>query len=380
MDHKIKILIAIFIFPLVLVMLYSPALIYASPLEDQLENIKKEKEQNQQKLEEINENESALVSQVNTVEEQYMKTLAEMDELNQSLNQVNKSIWEINIEIEDKNQELGKIEKELDKKVQVLNRRAASIYKYGNNNLFELLIGTEGFLEFFSKFKLMDSIAQEDIRIIKEIKEDRMELLDIKKNIMSLKDKQNENKQEIENLLLKAETKNQEIESIYNEKKGLLEQTQQDKEALLIMDRKLTAKENEIKNILMGMTHGVSPGGNLLWPTNGRISSGFGPRGGRMHTGIDIYCSRGTPIIAADSGQVLQVSYHGGYGNCILIYHGGGFATFYAHLDGFAISAGQPVTKGQTIGYVGTTGWTTGPHLHFEVRINGSAKNPMGYF
>jgi len=357
-----------------------PALIYASPLEEQLDNIKQEKEQNQKKIEEIKESESELLSQINTVEEQHLKTLAELDELYLALSRTKENIWENVIKIEGKNKELKEIESVLDKKTQILNNRIVSIYKYGNNNLLELLIGTEDFLDFFSKIKLMDRIAQEDVSAIQDIKEDRLRLLEIKENIIDLKEKQEENKKETERLLSQAEAKSQEIEVIYNEKKGLLQKTQQDKESLLAMDKQLAAKENEIKDVLKGMTHGTSPTGKLLWPTNGKLSSGFGSRGGRFHSGTDIYCARGTPIIAADSGQVIQTGYHRGYGNFILVYHGGGFATFYAHLDGFAISGGQPVSRGQTIGYVGTTGWTTGPHLHFEVRINGIAKNPMSYF
>ncbi|HEY5501313.1 MAG TPA: M23 family metallopeptidase, partial [Candidatus Humimicrobiaceae bacterium] len=123
----------------------------------------------------------------------------------------------------------------------------------------------------------------------------------------------------------------------------------------------------------------------LLWPVAGRLVSGFGNRLHpilgyvRPHTGVDLAAPYGTPILAADGGQVLQASYDGGYGNCILIYHGGSFATFYGHMSGFAVSAGQMVKRGQVIGYVGATGLATGPHLHFEVRINGIAQNPLGY-
>ena len=98
-----------------------------------------------------------------------------------------------------------------------------------------------------------------------------------------------------------------------------------------------------------------------------------------MHTGIDIAAPRGTPVKAADGGQVIQASYDSGYGNCILVYHGGGMATWYAHLQGFNCSVGQNVSKGQVIGFVGSTGLATGPHLHFEVRINGVPQNPMQY-
>ncbi len=361
-----------------LLLLVTPE-VYASPAE-QLESIQREREQTRKQIEEIEQSESDLVNQITTVEDQYLNTLSELEDLNLSLENTNHDIEQNNLKLDQKNDELEELEDELEQKVQLLNKRAASIYKHGNINLIELLAGADSFIEFFAKIKLMNLIAQEDINIINDIKEDRAKLLMVKKNIIEINDKQEENKKELERLLSQTETKSEEIETIYNEKKELLNQTQQDKAALVAMDRLLTAKENAIKNTLRSLTYGTSPTGKLLWPTNGRLSSGFGPRRGRFHSGIDIYCPRGTPIIAADTGQVIQTGYHGGYGNFILIYHGGSFATFYAHLDGFAVSGGQNVTRGQTIGYVGTTGWTTGPHLHFEVRINGVAKNPMNYF
>jgi murein DD-endopeptidase MepM/ murein hydrolase activator NlpD len=100
----------------------------------------------------------------------------------------------------------------------------------------------------------------------------------------------------------------------------------------------------------------------------------------RFHAGIDIGCNTGTPIIAAADGEVIQAGYMVGYGYAIIIYHGGGFATFYGHMSGFAVSQGQKVKRGQIIGYAGSTGWATGPHLHFEVRINGEPKNPLNFF
>jgi murein DD-endopeptidase MepM/ murein hydrolase activator NlpD len=122
-----------------------------------------------------------------------------------------------------------------------------------------------------------------------------------------------------------------------------------------------------------------------MWPVVGNMVSGFGMRYHpilhvmRMHTGIDIAAPYGTLVKAADGGQVIQAGYDGGYGNTILVYHGGGFATWYAHLQGFNCSVGQFVARGQVIGFVGSTGLATGPHLHFEVRINGEPQNPLQF-
>lgn len=137
-----------------------------------------------------------------------------------------------------------------------------------------------------------------------------------------------------------------------------------------------------------GGSSGLSSGGGsgaVAWPLSGPISSGFGNRqdpfggGVRMHTGIDIVASQGTPIHAARSGTVNSAGWNGGYGNAVIIDHGDGLATLYGHQSQIAVSAGEKVNQGDVIGYVGSTGNSTGPHLHFEVRVNGEPQNPLNY-
>ena len=117
----------------------------------------------------------------------------------------------------------------------------------------------------------------------------------------------------------------------------------------------------------------------FIWPVSGPVTSPFGMRWGRMHTGIDIGVPYGTPIHAAASGSVIYAGWMDGYGNLVFIDHGGGISTGYAHQSGIAVSNGQSVTQGQVIGYVGCTGHCFGPHLHFEVRVNGTPVDPLGY-
>lgn len=126
---------------------------------------------------------------------------------------------------------------------------------------------------------------------------------------------------------------------------------------------------------------GVAPlqGGGWAWPTPGALTSQYGPRWGRMHQGIDIGASTGTPIVAARSGTVDYAGRMSGYGNIVLIRHDGGIVTAYAHQSQILVSTGEPVSAGQRIGSVGCTGRCTGPHLHFEVRVSGAARNPLDY-
>jgi murein DD-endopeptidase MepM/ murein hydrolase activator NlpD len=117
----------------------------------------------------------------------------------------------------------------------------------------------------------------------------------------------------------------------------------------------------------------------FIWPVSGPVVSGFGTRWGRMHTGIDIAAGSGTPIHAAAAGRVISAGWMDGYGNLVFVDHGGGISTGYAHQSSIAVSNGQTVAQGQVLGYVGCTGHCYGPHLHFEVRVNGSPVDPLGY-
>lgn len=119
--------------------------------------------------------------------------------------------------------------------------------------------------------------------------------------------------------------------------------------------------------------------GKLTMPTSGTRTSGFGPRWGRMHNGIDIAANTGTPVIAAGGGNVIAAGNSGGFGNRILVNHGGGLVTLYAHLNTINVVNGQTVSAGTPIGTVGNTGHSTGPHLHFETRVNGIPYNPDNY-
>ena len=120
-------------------------------------------------------------------------------------------------------------------------------------------------------------------------------------------------------------------------------------------------------------------GAGLIWPCGGRVTSEYGYRWGRLHAGIDIGAPTGTPIRAAKAGVVIKSGTMSGYGNVVVIDHGGGFTTLYAHQSRIAARQGDSVSQGELIGYVGSTGQSTGPHLHFETRVNGNPQNPRRY-
>lgn len=183
--------------------------------------------------------------------------------------------------------------------------------------------------------------------------------------------------------------KKQQYEAEATQQQQLISRLQNDQTALEAARAQLERDSEEIA-ILIRQKVAASSGavrgtGVFVFPVNGRITSGFGYRRhpilgtSRLHAGVDFGAPSGTTIYAADSGRVIYAGWRGGYGNTVIIDHGGGITTLYGHSSRLFVSVGQSVTQGQAIAAVGSTGLSTGPHLHFEVRQNGSPINPMGY-
>ena len=124
---------------------------------------------------------------------------------------------------------------------------------------------------------------------------------------------------------------------------------------------------------------GAASAAGFVWPVHGILTSGFGWRWGRMHEGIDLAVGNGTPVVASAAGTVIVAGWTGGYGNLVVVDHGNGIATAYGHNTSVTVGPGQSVAQGQLIAYSGNTGHSTGPHVHFEVRLGGAAVDPMGY-
>src|SRR3972149_3931187 len=370
---KSKNIIAIFVIIIIavssfnLVSIVSPKFIYAQTLEEELKQIQKEREEAKEKIEEVKKTEKQYINEVNQVEDQLLGALSELDGLNQKLAGAKSEVDKATIELVLKEEELKRIEDELEGKVKILNDRVTAIYKNGSGNIMEILLKAQNFLDFISKLKLMNIFAEKDTENILSIKEKRDATIGIKKSIIDLREEQKEYKSKVEKLVTQAEQKANEVEGIYNEKKSLLSKTTANKNALIQMEKQLEIQEAEVTRILESYKYGSAPSGKFAWPVAGRLISGFGNRYhpifgyNRFHSGIDLAAPYGTLVKAADGGQVVQAGYFGGYGYSIMLYHGGGFGTWYAHLSSINVSMGQFVQRGQVVGLVGSTGWTTGP-------------------
>ncbi len=178
-----------------------------------------------------------------------------------------------------------------------------------------------------------------------------------------------------------------ELATARRDKRATLASVEEDKEEAIGHMRDLQAQSAALaakirsaqsSAVIPGPTGAASAAG-FIWPVHGVLTSGFGWRWGRMHEGIDIAVGNGTPVVAAASGTVIVAGWMGGYGNLVVVDHGGGISTAYGHNTSVTVGVGQHVAQGQLISYSGNTGHSTGPHVHFEVRVNGGAVDPMGY-
>ncbi len=362
-----------------------PQKLYAQTLEEELAQVKDKREDTKKRIKEAKENEKKYTNEVSLAEDQLLGALSELDDLNSQLAHAKSVVEKTSVTIILKKEDLDEIKVELKEKNLILNDRIVSIYKKGSSHILELLLDVKNFIEFTSSLKLINLIARQDNEKVHEIKEKRNAAEIIKRVIIGLNKKQEDYKQKIEILVIEAEQKTTEIEILYGEKKSLLSQTRSNKEALIKMEKELKEKESELARILESYRYGTAPSGKLSWPVPAHIISGFGNRVhpilgiNRFHSGIDLDAAYGTPVKSAEGGKVIQAGHFGGYGYSVMLYHGGGFATWYAHLSSINVSLGQYVQRGKVIGMVGSTGWSTGPHLHFEIRINGAPQNPLGY-
>lgn len=294
-------------------------------------------------------------------------------------------------------EKLDKIQGRLDRRTDLLTARAVDAYKAGPAAYLDSLLSSTDVGELVDRVEYRESAMETDAELIESIEhlqgktELREELAEEKKlEIAEAKLALEEDRAE---LAAKRDARSAvlaEKEAVLSEKRRFLADLRSDAQRLAKLEAQLEADEARILAALAATpapAAGPLPigGGQLLFPAAGPITSPYGYRthpifgDQRLHTGIDIGAGYGAPVVAADSGTVAFAGVMSGYGNVIVIDHGGGLATTYNHLSAFYVGSGQSVSRGSSVGAVGCTGYCTGPHLHFEVRVNGSPVDPMPY-
>jgi murein DD-endopeptidase MepM/ murein hydrolase activator NlpD len=293
-----------------------------------------------------------------------------------------------------KKRELHHAEAELAWQRKVFVKRVVESYKTGDVDYIDVLLGSADWEDLVTRFRLVRQLVGNDNLLVTQLDAARRKVARQKASLAKttaakaaaeaeLSDRQ----AELATLKAQVVAKQQTVLVARQAKERTLAQVVQTRKGYEQQEQELLAESRQLQAIIAGNSgsgtvHGT---GRLVWPVSGPVVSGFGWRihpifhTRKFHTGIDIGAGYGTPIHAADSGTVIYAAAMSGYGNVIVIDHGGGLSTLYAHQSGFAVGTGAGVSRGQVIGYVGMTGYTTGPHLHFEVRVGGSPVDPMGY-
>ena len=279
--------------------------------------------------------------------------------------------------------ELNKAHKKLMVKKRIAARRIRSIYVSGNETVLSVLIGSRDIADFASRKSLLERIAKHDHELFDDVKV-------LRDQIGRKKKRQDTIVNQVAELKAKQQMQEQDLTGAMALKKTVLSKLklQRDdlQEELEAMERESSRIESQIRSYQAANSGRVTPyRGHFMMPVRGRLSSPFGyrthPISGKrkLHTGLDIAASHGTTIRAAGPGVVISAGWRGGYGNTVIIDHGGGISTLYGHCSRLLARAGQKVSAGDPVAAVGSTGYSTGPHLHFEVRVNGSPVNPRKY-
>lgn len=349
-------------------------------LKDKLANTTKRKKQLESELSSLKNNKGSLSSKISKTDEQLSAAEEEL-ETQQLL------IDELTGLIETKEIELADSQAKEDAQYEKMRMRVRFLYESGDLSYLGILLSADDFGDFLNRYEIISQISGyekqmfDDLKAIKEnIAEQKLSLETDKAQQLELKAALVQNKKELDTRRA-AQAK---------ELKALETAEAAAKEAYKEIDAEEDRVQAEIKKAIAALaSQSGYVGGTFLWPlpaSNTRITCPYGMRVHpitgvyKLHTGVDIGASRGTKIFAANGGTVITSAYSSAYGNYVVINHGGGVSTLYAHMTKRAVGKGDKVTKGDVIGYVGSTGYSTGPHLHFEIVKNGKTINPMTEF
>ena len=288
---------------------------------------------------------------------------------------------EITMKIAESEQKIDELNKEIDNNNEILEERLRAMYKQGTSGYMEVILNSDNLVDALTRMDMIQLIVKSDVELLKNI---------------------NEQKTEVEELKLSQETERLELTAVINDlavkqnevlvasrsKESYMWSIQKDLKEIQRQEAEMEAQSAKIEKEIIAAQRAVEyAGGEMAWPVPGnyRVTSNFGGRYDPItgvwsnHGGTDIAAPYGSAIVSTNDGVVIFGGWHYSYGNYIIVDHGGGIATLYAHCSKLLASKGQAVSRGETIALIGSTGYSTGNHLHFEVRVNGVRVQPMDY-
>ncbi|NLA27227.1 MAG: peptidoglycan DD-metalloendopeptidase family protein [Firmicutes bacterium] len=378
--HTILVIFVAILALLTLLSVAAPA--YASDLnkkQQEKQEIDRQLKDQRENLKEQRRDEEAMKAELDRLDRRLQELQSELNEINGEIAVTEEAIARAEVE-------LAAAEQEFACKEDLFKRRLKVIYEQGHSSYIDVLLGATSFGDFLTRFNNLRIIATNDQRLVEEIRAER-------NRIKIMKEELEQEKSRLDGLRRETLANKEEVDRVVATRETVLKELQQEIARNLKTIQDLERESQRLESLIGDLMRssggkGVEGvGGKLCWPIESPsyITSGFGwrrdPFSGATtwHGAIDIG-TYGQPnyILAAEGGRVILASWNGGYGNCIIIDHGGGTATLYAHLSSYLVGVGQAVSRGQRIGRAGTTGNSTGVHLHFEVREY--HKSPYRYY
>jgi murein DD-endopeptidase MepM/ murein hydrolase activator NlpD len=275
-----------------------------------------------------------------------------------------------------------------------LNRRIVDIYTSDPTSALTVVLEAASFSDLLDQLEFLNDIGGQDERIASEVKDAKLQMQETRNATRRTRKQVAATTQAV--AVRTAEQRavrdrlawsQRELATARRDKRSTLAGVREDKHDALEHMTELLAQSAAIAarirsaqgSVVVPGPTGPASAAGLIWPVHGVLTSSFGWRWGRMHEGIDVAVPSGTPVVASASGTVIVAGWLGGYGNLVVIDHGNGLATAYGHNTSVTVGYGQSVAQGQLVAYSGNTGHSTGPHVHFEVRVNGTPVDPLGY-
>ncbi|HEX2057867.1 MAG TPA: peptidoglycan DD-metalloendopeptidase family protein [Actinomycetota bacterium] len=312
------------------------------------------------------------------VQEQVDELNADMIALRNQLTRLDSRLATVEAAVRTAQAQIDQTQAQIDKIKDEAIAQAVSLYKSGSTDTIDALLNAQSLSELDARVEMLGVAAEKSTgaliryhRLRVTIEAQNRELFEKKAELEAIQAEKNKSlalmRKKHEELAVKLAELERQLGHLHAEEGDL-------EAAALKLTQDLKANQAAASAAALGES-----ATGFIWPLNGAITSYYGPRWGSMHTGIDIDGTTGTPVVASKAGTVSMASSYSGYGYAVIVDHGGGIQTLYAHLSSFAVSAGQTVSQGQVVGNVGCTGSCTGDHLHFEVRVNGSPVDPLNY-
>ncbi|MBQ1876326.1 MAG: peptidoglycan DD-metalloendopeptidase family protein [Selenomonas sp.] len=347
--------------------------VWADSLDDQKADYENRAAEKQKKSNEIQRRIATISEEKRALDEQADAAINDHKEAKAALD-------ETLARMADNEAKLSVAQGEYEVKSKRLGKRVRDIYINGQISYLDVLFGAKDFSDFLTRMDLLKRVIKQDYDLVQTVFQEKKDIEQAQKELAEDKDKQAEQE-------LKARKAREIMEQKVKKRQDLIDKMKSDK---AVFDREydeLMAASKEVERMIRN-SHAdvpVTGSGAMIWPISGPVTSEFGWRthpitgDQRFHSGLDIGGDYGMPIHAAQSGTVTYAGWISGYGNAVIIDHGGGVTTLYGHNQSLAVSVGQSVSQGETIAYCGSTGNSTGPHCHFEVRANGEPVSPYSY-